>query len=211
MTRYAVTVSFSSDNEQTPMHVRGAVINAAVKAGALAVETHGPIQLKEDLEPPILAYSDGACGHLKTGELRPGGWGVRIEYPDGTIEETQGGDKATTNNKMELAGAIQAVIRLPVDRRAILFSDSQYVVRGLTEWLPNWIANHWHTSVGNPVLNREQWERLLKATQERPKLEIRWVKGHAQNKGNIRADQLELLGMRAHLKGESPPAVASGA
>ena len=121
---------------------------------------------------------------------------MRIEHPDGTVEEHYGGHASTTNNLMELVAAAQAVEHLPAEARAFVISDSQYVVRGVNEWAPGWASRSWQTYEGKAIKNIEAWKRLLQACAEHPNVEVRWCKGHATTQGNIRADELANLGMR---------------
>src|SRR6266851_5577969 len=106
---------------------------------------HGPV-----------AYTDGAC----LGNPGPGGWGVRILYADGTVCELGGRAAATTNNRMELQGAIAALQVLHTSPQVAIFTDSRYVIDGLTKWLPAWRRRGWVTSTNTPVKNRDLWMTL---------------------------------------------------
>src|SRR5690606_30289546 len=103
--------------------------------------------------------------------------------------ELSGGEALTTNNRMELMGAIMALEALSEPCRIVLHTDSQYVRQGITEWMANWVRRNWKTSGGDPVKNRDLWERLHAANQ-RHKVEWRWVKGHSGNPDNERVDVL---------------------
>ena len=137
----------------------------------------------------VTIYTDGAC----SGNPGPGGWGVLMRALDGgTVvkeRELSGGEPATTNNRMELMAAIAALEALKEACDATLHTDSQYVRQGITEWMPNWIRRGWKTAGGDPVKNRDLWERLH-AANAKHKVDWRWVKGHAGDPDNERVDQL---------------------
>ena len=129
-------------------------------------------------------YTDGAC----SGNPGPGGWGAILRA--GSHEkELWGGEPDTTNNRMELMAAIAALEALKEACDATLHTDSQYVRQGITEWMPNWIRRGWKTAGGDPVKNRDLWERLH-AANAKHKVDWRWVKGHAGDPDNERVDQL---------------------
>jgi len=131
-----------------------------------------------------LAYTDGGC----IGNPGPGGWGVHVEYPDGRVIEFGGADYQTTNNRMELRAAIEAV-RATLDWPSpTIVSDSQYVLRGITEWIAGWKRQGWMTSTGQPVVNRDLWEELDSLATK--KLTWEWAKGHSGVPGNERCDQI---------------------
>ncbi len=132
----------------------------------------------------VQVHTDGAC----LGNPGPGGWGALLRWR-GIERELAGGDPATTNNRMELMAAIAALetLREPCD--VVLHTDSQYVRQGITEWMANWVRRGWKTSGGDPVKNRDLWERLHAAAQ-RHAVDWRWVKGHSGDPDNERVDQL---------------------
>jgi len=135
-------------------------------------------------------YTDGAC----SGNPGPGGWGAVLLYR-GHEKELYGGESAkTTNNRMELMAAIQALESLNRPAPVRLHTDSTYVRNGVTKWLPGWKRNGWKTADKRPVKNADLWQRLDAAT-ERHDVDWRWVKGHAGNPGNERADELARLGI----------------
>jgi ribonuclease HI len=138
---------------------------------------------------PVIIYTDGAC----RGNPGVGGWGVILSYK-GKEKELYGGDKDTTNNRMELMAAIQALEALTKPCSVRLYSDSSYVLKGITEWLPNWKKRGWKTSAKQPVKNVDLWQRLDAAIAQHT-IEWRWVKGHSGDKGNDRADALANLGI----------------
>ncbi|MBW3549731.1 MAG: ribonuclease HI [Proteobacteria bacterium] len=129
-------------------------------------------------------HTDGAC----LGNPGPGGWGALLRCK-GRERELAGGDPATTNNRMELMGAIMALETLSEPCSITLHTDSQYVRKGITEWMPNWVRRNWRTAAGAPVKNRDLWERLHLATQ-RHAIEWKWVKGHSGDPDNERVDVL---------------------
>lgn len=137
----------------------------------------------------VIIYSDGAC----KGNPGPGGWGVRMEYK-GHEKELAGGEIETTNNRMELMAAIQALETLTKPCRIKLHTDSKYVLQGITEWLDNWKKRAWKTAANKPVKNEDLWRRLDAAIQ-RHNIDWIWVKGHAGDPGNERADRLANIGI----------------
>lgn len=139
--------------------------------------------MSEGPEGPV-AYTDGGC----IGNPGPGGWGVHIEYLDGRVVELGGGDYATTNNRMELRAAIEAARALVGWPAATIRTDSQYVMLGITRWLPGWKRKGWKTSTGQPVLNRDLWEELESVVT--PGLTWEWTRGHAGIPGNERCDEI---------------------
>lgn len=135
----------------------------------------------------VQVHTDGAC----LGNPGPGGWGVLLRWR-GIERELAGGEPASTNNRMELMAAIAAleILREPCD--VVLHTDSQYVRKGITEWMSNWVRRGWKTSGGDPVKNRDLWERLHSAAQ-RHTVDWRWVKGHSGDPDNERVDQMARL------------------
>jgi len=129
-------------------------------------------------------HTDGAC----LGNPGPGGWAVLLRWR-GIERELSGGEPLTTNNRMELMAAIMALEALKEPCEVILTTDSQYVRQGITEWLPGWLRRGWKTAGGDPVKNRDLWERLH-AASARHVVDWRWVKGHAGDPDNERVDAL---------------------
>ena len=138
----------------------------------------------------VVIHTDGAC----SGNRGPGGWGVRMVYGD-HVRRLCGGEPATTNNRMEMMAAIQALEGLKQPCEVVLHTDSQYVMKGITEWLAGWKARGWRTASKQPVKNQDLWQRL-DAAQARHQVQWRWVKGHNGDPGNEEADQLANRGMR---------------
>ena len=134
--------------------------------------------------PALEIFCDGAC----QGNPGPGGWGS-ITRDDVHEQELSGYDPDTTNNRMELTAAIEALKAIQSPRRVTVYSDSKYVIDGFTQYLPRWKAQGWWKSDGSPVMNRDLWEELDVAAQ-RHEVTWKWVKGHAGHPENERADQL---------------------
>ncbi len=139
-------------------------------------------------------YTDGAC----RGNPGPGGWGATLESGE-HFRELSGAEADTTNNRMELTAVIRALEALK--RRAVVtvHTDSEYVRRGITEWLPNWKARDWKTTDRKPVKNRDLWERLDELAVGHD-IDWRWVKGHSGVPGNERVDALATAAIDALLK-----------
>ncbi|WP_184723407.1 ribonuclease HI [Caulobacter sp.] len=142
------------------------------------------------MTPKVTIYTDGAC----KGNPGPGGWGAILFYGDKKKEIT-GGEPATTNNRMELMAAIQALELLNRPCKVELHTDSQYVMKGIQEWIRGWKARGWKTADKSPVKNDDLWKRL-DAARERHDVDWRWVKGHAGHPLNERADALANEGLR---------------
>ncbi|WNJ89342.1 ribonuclease HI [Bosea sp. 685] len=134
-------------------------------------------------------WTDGAC----SGNPGPGGWGAILSFK-GTQKDLCGGEAMTTNNRMELMGAISALETLTRPCTVALHTDSQYLRQGITAWIHGWKKNGWKTADRKPVKNEELWKRL-DAALGRHKIEWKWVKGHAGNEMNERADALARSGM----------------
>ena len=131
-------------------------------------------------------YTDGAC----KGNPGPGGWGVLLRG-GGTEKELFGGELGTTNNRMELLAVIRALEALKRPCQVTLYLDSQYVLKGITEWLPGWKAKGWRTAAKQPVKNVDLWQTLdALVSQGGHKIDWRWVRGHTGDAGNERADTL---------------------
>lgn len=137
----------------------------------------------------VEAFTDGAC----LGNPGPGGWAALLRAK-GSERMIAGGDPATTNNRMELMAAIMALETLREPCEVDLTTDSEYVRKGINEWLPGWKARNWRTSDRKPVKNAELWQRLEQASA-RHQVRWHWVKGHSGHDGNERADQLANRGI----------------
>ena len=133
----------------------------------------------------VTIYTDGAC----SGNPGPGGWGAVLRAADGRERELSGGEKPSTNNRMELMAAIEALNALKRPCRVNLTTDSNYVRDGITRWIHGWRRNGWKTADRKPVKNAELWQALLEAVEPH-RVEWHWVKGHAGHPENERADAL---------------------
>ncbi|MDB5752588.1 MAG: rnhA [Ramlibacter sp.] len=143
----------------------------------------------------IEIYTDGAC----KGNPGPGGWGVLMRS-GATQKELYGGEPNTTNNRMEMMAVIQALEALKRPCAVTLYLDSQYVLKGITEWLPGWKAKGWKTAAKQPVKNVELWQRLdALVANGGHTIDWRWVRGHNGDAGNERADALANLGVEQTL------------
>lgn len=143
----------------------------------------------------VIVHTDGAC----SGNPGPGGWGVLLNW-NGRERTMSGGEALTTNNRMELTAAIEALAALTRRCHVVLHTDSVYVRSGITEWIRRWKQNGWRTAQRKPVKNDDLWRRL-DALVEAHEVEWRWVKGHAGDPGNERADALARAGMAPYLEG----------
>lgn len=136
-------------------------------------------------KPRVTIYTDGGC---KPNPGGPGGWAALLIYGENR-REMSGGEGSSTNNRMELTAACEALEALNKPCEVDFFTDSQYLKKGISEWLPNWINRNWRTANGKPVQNQDLWERLHTATQ-RHTIHWRWTRGHAGNTHNERVDEL---------------------
>ena len=140
----------------------------------------------------VVIYTDGAC----KGNPGVGGWGVLLRSADGSEKEMFGGARETTNNRMEMMAVIQALSALKRPCEVTLHLDSQYVLKGITEWLAGWKAKGWKTAAKQPVKNVDLWQQLDQLVAHAGhRIDWRWVKGHAGDPGNERADALANLGV----------------
>jgi len=136
-------------------------------------------------------YSDGSC----LGNPGPGGWGALLRWR-GHERELSGSQAETTNNRMELTAAIEALNALKKPSKVILTTDSRYVIQGINEWMPNWVARGWKTASKQPVKNQDLWQALHEQV-ERHDIEWQWVKGHDGHLENERVDELARLAAEA--------------
>jgi ribonuclease HI len=135
-------------------------------------------------DEPVLIHTDGAC----SGNPGPGGWGATLAWK-GKRRELSGGENLTTNNRMELMAAIAALETLKRPSRVSLFTDSQYLRKGITEWIDAWRKRGWRTADKQPVKNQDLWERL-DAARRTHEVDWHWLKGHAGHADNERCDEL---------------------
>ncbi|QEQ96978.1 ribonuclease HI [Neptunomonas concharum] len=143
---------------------------------------------------PVEIFTDGAC----KGNPGPGGWGALMRYGD-TQKELWGGEAETTNNRMELMAAIKGLEALKRSCDVVLTTDSQYVRKGITEWIHGWRKNGWKTAAKQPVKNADLWQQLDHLTAQH-NVEWRWVKGHSGHAENELADALANRGVEDVLK-----------
>ena len=132
----------------------------------------------------LVIYSDGAC----SGNPGPGGWAALLHYPDGRKRELGGAVADTTNNRMEILAAIEGLKAADTTDAVVMITDSEYLRKGITEWIHNWKRRGWMTAAKKPVLNQDLWRQL--DTLNNRAVEWRYTKGHAGDPGNERCDEL---------------------
>ena len=168
---------------------------AAVVDGISAPDPMSDPDLTSEGLPAVKAiYTDGAC----SGNPGPGGWGVVLYFTDGSVHELGGRDAQTTNNRMEMQAAIaglQALVTTGQSTPVELFTDSEYVKKGITQWISGWKRRGWQTSAKKPVLNKDLWQELdavNEAAKQQTGVPVQWtyVRGHAGNIGNERCDEI---------------------
>lgn len=147
------------------------------------------------MKKQIEIFTDGAC----SGNPGPGGWGAILRYGENS-RELSGGEKLTTNNRMELLAAIEALKALKEPCTVALYTDSVYVKDGISKWIHGWKKNGWKTAAKKPVKNAELWQ-ALEAERNRHEVTLHWVKGHAGHAENERADELAREGMEPFKQG----------
>jgi len=140
-------------------------------------------------QPKLIAYTDGAC----SGNPGPGGWGVWLRYGEHE-KELCGGETHTTNQRMELQAAIEALKALNKPSTITIYSDSKYVIQGITEWIHGWKKRAWKNAAKQAVANQDLWE-ALDTLNHKHRVNWQWVKGHAGNEGNEKADELARQGI----------------
>ena len=139
----------------------------------------------------VHAFTDGAC----SGNPGPGGWGVVLRW-NGHEKELYGGEAQTTNNRMELMAAISALESLTRHSEVVITTDSTYVLKGITEWLPSWKRRNWQTASKQPVKNVDLWQQLdALVSGAGHRIQWHWVRGHTGHEGNERADALANRGV----------------
>ncbi len=143
------------------------------------------------MKPTVTIYTDGAC----KGNPGPGGWGAWLSFGD-KRRELCGGEAQTTNNRMEITAAIQALQALKRPCRVELYTDSTYLRKGILEWMHNWKKNGWKTAAKKPVKNVDLWQSLDAAVQQH-EVHWHWVKGHSGDPGNDKADALANRGIES--------------
>jgi len=159
---------------------------------ARSVDLLGDAPPIDEAPPVVEIWTDGSC----KGNPGPGGWGALLR--SGTHErELHGGERETTNNRMELLAVIEALGALKGPSRVVVHTDSQYVQQGITTWITGWRRRGWKTADGKPVKNLDLWQRL-EAAAARHQMQWKWVRGHAGDEGNERADALANRGAAEH-------------
>ena len=165
----------------------------------VSVDPASPGPPVEPGRTPVVIYTDGAC----KGNPGPGGWGAWLS--SGSYQkELFGGEPQTTNQRMELTAAIQALTALTRPCTVVLYTDSKYVLQGITSWIHGWKRNGWQSSAKQPVKNADLW-RSLDEVSSRHRIEWRWVKGHSGDHGNERADALASDGAALAISGAATP------
>lgn len=183
-----------------PRFTLGLVIDAAdyaeaqkVRASAMSLFWDAHPNSVVDIKPPeptrdmIEVYTDGGCGYRRTSI---GAWAYVMVGPDGKVTEATGTDPETTNNRMEMMAVISALQALPNDAEAVIYADSEYVIKGVTVWCRNWLRNGWKNSAGNDVINRDLWEVLIPLFKAHTAVTFKHVRGHTGVPMNERCDQL---------------------
>ena len=159
----------------------------------MQTETETPSSAPQE----VVIYTDGAC----KGNPGPGGWGALLSS-GGTVKELFGGELDTTNNRMEMTAVIEALAALKRPCRITLYVDSQYVLKGMTEWIKGWKARGWRTASKEPVKNVDLWQKLdVLVSGSGHTIDWRWVRGHDGDPGNERADVLANKGVAVALSG----------
>jgi len=149
--------------------------------------------------PSVTIYTDGACSP----NPGPGGWGAIILGISGKPLEISGYGGTTTNNQMELTAAVEALRSLNGPHRVVLYTDSKYLKNGITTWIGNWQRNNWRTADRKPVKNAELWQLLLEQNEQH-EISWQWLRGHASNRWNERADELAVAARKKGTKSSRP-------
>lgn len=158
---------------------------------------------RDETATDLIIYTDGACSP----NPGPGGWGAVLLRNGKVVKELSGGEAVSTNNRMELCAAVEALRAVETGTRVVLYTDSIYLKSGITDWIKKWQVNSWRTADKKPVKNSDLWKELLIQIERHPVV-WRWVKGHGSNPHNIRADELAVAA-RKELAPEIRPAQAS--
>ena len=153
-----------------------------------------------DKDFDVIVYVDGAC----SGNPGPGGWAAILKNPStGKAKRISGGEKKTTNNRMELTAVISALAAIKKPSRVKVVTDSQYVSRGMSEWIDNWLAKNWRTAAKKPVKNVQLWQRLLELSSEH-EVSWEWIAAHAGHPENEQCDQMAVAAADAHRNDRLP-------
>jgi ribonuclease HI len=156
----------------------------------MSSRARGKTAIRPSADVQYLVYCDGAS--RKDGR---GGYGIHIQQPGKPHVDLCGGDHNTTNNRMELLAVIEAAWHLPEGSNIVFVCDSQYVIRGATEYMTMWLLRGWRTADNKPVKNQDLWEEYQRARDRHNSVEFMWVRGHTGNPGNERADALAAQGV----------------
>ena len=201
MARYRVTLEIEAPGHEQAISVAKRLRKAVSQKGII-VHTHSADAV--DPDGSVVIYTDGGCWSNGS-EHAVGAWAFRIECPKAGIIERAAPYVGTTNNRMEMLAVIEALERAEIGPPITIFADSQYVIKGCTEWSGGWVRRNWTNAQGEPVKNRDLWERLLKLFQLH-NCKFRHVKGHSGVAGNERVDELCSIAMsnahKALLAGE---------
>jgi len=183
--KYQVQFTFEAANLEDGQYIAQVLMSVLDRYKIPA--RHSPvIELDLDEAETVVVYTDGGCDLKKNGI---GAWGYRAKFPDGNVEEDCGVFIGTTNNRMELMAVINALERLEVGVPIKIVSDSEYVVKGVTQWSRNWVRNGWKTRDGKPVLNKDLWQKLLNLFEVHT-VTFKHVKGHNGNPDNEYVDKM---------------------
>lgn len=150
-------------------------------------------QTTKSRDEQIILYADGAC----SGNPGPGGWAVILKHPaSGKTKRLSGGQRDTTNNRMELTAVIKGLESIGKPSSVTVVTDSQYLVKGMTEWIDNWLAKNWKTANKKPVKNVELWQQLLEQSS-RHRIDWQWIQGHS---GHIENEQCDAMAVAESAK-----------
>lgn len=200
--KYVSTVSFQAPDQQTADLLMKAV-RVTLQAHAVAGLTITPPVDDFSSDKSMIVYTDGGCDAKKDGI---GAWAYLRVHPNGSVTESVGCYHGTTNNRMEMLAVINALAVIPEDVPVTVVSDSEYVIKGITVWIRNWVRNGWRSAGGGPVKNQDLWEILLALYKTR-KVKFEHVKGHTGHPQNERCDALctdaMIEGHKRLLNGES--------
>ncbi|MEW6755036.1 MAG: ribonuclease HI [Candidatus Latescibacterota bacterium] len=177
------------------VHQASSRLPDALTGRPAAEDAPTPVDTGRVQPAPVVVYSDGAC----VGNPGPGGWAARVKHADGRIVELGGAARQTTNNRMEMLAAIEALASVPEGTPVTMITDSQYLRRGITEWIRQWKRRGWLTVSKQPVLNQDLWQRLDELCSSR-RVNWQYTRGHAGNPDNERCDTLA----QAFSRGQSP-------
>ncbi|MBN7763668.1 ribonuclease HI [Nitratireductor aquibiodomus] len=186
---YQLLLQFGAENAEGGEQVRDAILEFLNGSGVEVLHA-SPLQ---EAPSQIVIHTDGGCDRNKGGL---GAWAYTAHLPTGEYKEEAGHEFDTTNNRMELTAAIRALESVEIGVPIELFSDSEYLVKGVTVWSRNWVRNGWKTAAGKAVINQDLWEELLKLYQVH-EVTFHWLKGHAGNEFNERCDTLCTEAMNA--------------